>query len=316
MDKITRLTKEIELYSKELQQIEQRIEELKKKKKSNNEAIAEAYKEFYDSKTSKEFILYERFPSVQALEIYISRNRLFPLYNFGELNAKELAEIIKHIYQFKTGEEHKILTLGVSEMNCDPVYGGECFWVKPHLYFMIGNEKTLSPFEQYDGQFVNDNKLHSHVYLYAKGKGLINIELDREWIDSRTMNIQCFTGEQFDQPGMINYYDIAKPQYDVFNVSPYKNVFSYHIRTKLNSSSSSGIKDVFDFNIHHMDTYIAKILISIIIYKRNNNIKELCEDDYNHIFGVLFGEKVDILGDVEKDFVKNMIYVPNKQVGR
>lgn len=316
MDKITRLTKEIELYKQELQQAEARISELKKMKESNGRAIVEAYKEFYDSKTSQEFVLYDRFPSVNALELYACGHRQFPLYYDGSLSVKELAEIIKHIYQFKTGKEYKILTIGVTETDAAPVYGGQSFSVKPHLYFMVGNEKSLSPFEQYNNQFVNEDRLHSHIYLYAKGKDLINIELEREWPGKPILDIQCFTGEQFDRPGMINYCDLEDQRYVGFNVSPYKNVFSYYLRSKLNSSKQKGIKDVFDFNIHHMDTYVAKILISIIIYKRNNSIKELCEDDYNHIFGILFGEKVDILGDVEKDFTKNLIYVPNKKVGR
>ncbi len=71
-----------------------------------------------------------------------------------------------------------------------------------------------------------------------------------------------------------------------------------------------------DFDIHPLDTYIANVLISIVIYKRNNDIQELSSDDYNHIFSVLFGEKVNIVEEAQKDIPRKLIYVLNQKTGR
>lgn len=63
------------------------------------EDIAQAYQDFYDKKTNKEFVLYDRYPSIEVLKIYLRESsQQFPLYDFGILNVKELAEIIKHVY--------------------------------------------------------------------------------------------------------------------------------------------------------------------------------------------------------------------------
>ena len=57
----------------------------------------------------------------------------------------------------------------------EPVYGDKVYLMKPHLYFMIGNQKTLSPYSEFNGQYVNHDSLHTDIYLNAKGKNLINI---------------------------------------------------------------------------------------------------------------------------------------------
>ena len=50
--------------------------------------------------------------------------------------------------------------------------------------------------------------------------------------------------------------------------------------------------------------------------KRNNRIEKLTAEDYNPIFGVIYGEKVDIIGQAKTDIPKNLIYVPNKKHGK
>ena len=128
------------------------------------------------------------------------------------------------------------------------------------------------------------------------------------------MDIECLTDETYDKKGSINYYNFTSNTYENFNVSAYKNIFGYNIRGKISHSKFSGIKDVFDFDINYMDTYIAKILVSIIIYKRNNQILELTEEHYNHIFDVLFGEKVNMTASIEQDFPKSLVYVPHTKI--
>lgn len=318
MDKITALTKEIEYWELKKEEAKKLIEKSEEQCNLKYGEIAQAYQDFYIRKTNKEFVLYNDFPSLDALKTYLCRlSGKFPLHEYGTLNIKELAEIIKYLYQFKTGKEYQIFTMGAVELDGEPVYGGQVFSSKPHLYLMIGNNKTLEPYSEYNGKFVNSNKLYLNIYLDARGQSIINIEIDEDYKNS--MGIECLTGHIFDKPGLLNYYNECYYQYMTFDASEKKQIFSSNIRSSLNYSGGykiKGIKDVLDFNIHPFDTYIAKVLISIIIYKKNNNIQELSNDDYNHIFDVLFREKVNIIEDSKKDIPRQLIYVPNEKSGR
>lgn len=318
MDKITSLTREIEYWKNQSEEAKKLIEKAKQQCDLKYGEIAKAYQDFYTRKTNKEFVLCNDFPSLDALKMYsyrISNN--FPLHEYGILNVKELAEIIKHLYQFKTGKEYQIFTIGTVELEGEPVYGGQVFSSKPHLYLMVGNNKALEPYGEYNGKFVNSNKLYLNIFLNARGRNIINIEADRDYHNS--IGIECLTGHIFDESGLLNYYNECYQQYTTFKVSENKQIFSEYLQSSLNYSGGykmKGIKDVMGFNIHPFDTYIAKVLISIIIYKRNNNIQELSNEDYNHIFGVLFGEKVDIVRDSKIDIPKRLIYIPNEKSGR
>lgn len=318
MDKFTTLTKEIDYLKKQQEEAKNLIKKLEHQCNLKYGEIAKAYQDFYTRKTNKEFVLYNDFPNLDALEIYLYKiSSKFPLHEYGTLNVKELAESIKYLYQFKTGKEYQIFTMGAVELEGKPVYGGQVFSSKPHLYLMIGNNKTLEPYSKYNRKFVNSNKLYLDIYLHAKGQNIINIEADRDYHNS--IGIECSTGHIFDKPGLLNYYDECYQQYMTLETSEKKQIFSTNLRSSLNFSGGykkKGIKDVMDFNIHPSDTYIAKVLISIIIYKRNNNIQELSNEDYNHIFDVLFGEKVDIVGGAKVDIPKQLIYIPNEKSGR
>ena len=215
----------------------------------------------------------------------------------------------------KTGKEFDIVTVGTVEFHGTPVYGGQTFSMKPHLHFIIGNDKTLEPFREYQGLFVNSDKLYTTIDLRATGKDLVNIEVNQDY---RTpLGIECLTGSLWDEKGTINYSDDCGSYYETFDASLYKQIFSSHIRSNWGFySKQKGIKDVMSFYLHPYDSDIAKILISIVIYKRNNQIKDLTEEDYNHIFDVLYKEKVDIIGASERDIPRTLTYVPNKKSGR
>ena len=311
MDEIYKLMKEKKALEQQRKNLELLIEENNLQYSSTIEDIAQAYQDFYDKKTNKEFVLYDRYPSIEVLKIYLRKSsQRFPLYDFGILNVKELAEIIKHVYQFKTGKEFEILTIGATEKHGTPVYGGQTFSLRPHLFFMVGNGESLSLFKEYNGMYVSSDKLYANIYLQAYGRNIINIEVDRDY--RNPLGIECLTGSLFDEKGNINYSDDQGNLYDTFDGSINKQIFSKNIVSNLNSSKIKGIKDVLDFKIYPFDTYIAKILISIVIYKRNNQIQQLTKEDYNHIFDVLFGEKANIVEDVEKDIPRQLIYVPSK----
>ncbi len=132
MDKIEELFKKIGYLESQREEIEKRKIELKSQCNLTYDEIAKACQEFY---TCKEFVLYEDFPSINALKIYLSRFGRFPLYEFGILNIKELAEIIKHVYQFRTGKEYNIFTLGAVETRGVPIYGDRIFQLD-HIYIL------------------------------------------------------------------------------------------------------------------------------------------------------------------------------------
>ena len=316
MDKISKLQKEIEDLKLKKEEAERLIKEAEDKTQQNYKKICEEFKNFFINKRNEQFVLIDRFPNMEALNLYARRSGEFPLYSDGELSAIELAAIIKHLYQFKRQQEYKILTIGATERDGEPVYGGQVFSAKPHLYFLIGNEQTLEPFISHNGQYENYWRMYNKIYLEAKGKDLISLELDRTWDahSKKKLDIECYTETQFDEiRSTINYYDFEESRYKTFDVSNTKNIFSRNLRSSLNCSKKASIKDVMDFKIHIDDTFIAKVLISIIIYKRNNEIKELCEEDYNYIFKTLFNEEVDIIGDAKKDIPKRLVYVPNPE---
>lgn len=318
MDRITALNKEIEYWENKKEEARKIIEKSNQQCDLKYDEIAKAYQDFYDRKTNKEFVIYNDFPSLSALETYLSRiSDEFPLHEYGTLKVKELAEIIKHLYQFKTGKEYKIFTMGAVERHAEPTYGGNVYSSIPHLYIMIGNDKTLEPYQEYNGKFANLNSLYQDIFLGAKGQNIVNIEVDRDYHNS--IGIECSTEHICDIPGLLNYFNEGYKQYMTFEGSEKKQIFNRNIRSSLGYSGGykiKGIKDVMDFIIHPFDSYIAKVLISITIYKRNNNIQELTNEDYNHIFDILFGEKVNIVEDANKDIPRQLIYVPDKNSGR
>lgn len=308
MNKISNLKKEIIELEKQKKNAEEQIKQIGIQKSEAYKNIALAYQQFYTDKTSKEFVLYDRFPSMYSLEIYLKNiSRDHPLAEYGVFNAKELAEIFKHLYQFHTNKEHKIMTVGLVEDTGDR----DTYSITPHLLFLIGNNDILKKYEELDGKFTENDRLYSKIYLDKRKLGLTEIELNRDYRNS--VNIECLPSS-YDKKNQINYYSKECDSFMPCGFDINKNVFSYNIISTLEHSRVKGIKDVFDFSFHHMDTYLARVLMSIIIYKKNNNIEELSTDDYNHIFGVLYGEKVDIKNDAEKDFGKSLIYVPNKSV--
>ena len=98
MDRINRLSREIRQLEKSKKELEDLLKRSEKQQDIDRKEIAEAYEDFYNNKTNTEFVLYNRYPSIKALELYLQyiSDRL-PLYDFGKLNVKELAEIVKHI---------------------------------------------------------------------------------------------------------------------------------------------------------------------------------------------------------------------------
>lgn len=316
MDKYLRIKQQLKKLKQQKLEAEQLVAITKGSIDKKNLEIAQYYQDFFKNKKNTEFVFYDRFPSAEALKLYVQRiSSEFPLYEVGDLNVKELAEIVKHFYQFQRGPEYDILTIGSNEHHGSPVYGGQSWSIRSHMYFIIGDDKTLAPFREYDGKYINEDKVYTSIFLTARGKDLISIELENGY-NLPNIDIECLTGSNRDIPKKINYFNYEENDNSYCDFSKSKNIFEYQLSNRVGQTGRygyNGIKDVLDFAPHISDTFIAKMLISICIYKQNNNIEELTNEDYNHIFDVLYKEKVDIIGQADKDIPKKLIYVPNSK---
>lgn len=313
--KHSRLKEEKEELVSQRMALEAKINEINNTIRDKESEISHCYQEFFDSKTNKEFVLYERFPSREVVNS--SSVRCFPLYSFGEFQTTELAEMIKQLYSFERQKEYEILTLGLVEKDSTKDHGWEFERLIPRLYFLVGNEKTLAPFKHYENQFINEDFLQSSIEDRCK-KDFVTIEVERYGRKAEdVLPMECFTGELTDKKGKINYQNYlryASNYVDTRESCTFSNT-SQIFQSRLFTQDYKGIHSLLKYNFVTSDAILAKILVSICIYKRNNGITELTSDDYNHIFEVLYGEKVDIKGLAEKDITRSLTYVPNSKYG-
>lgn len=330
MDKFKKLQKEQELERLKIKLLEEQYELEKKKYEEEiegyNQKMAEYYADFFEQKKNKEFDLIERYPSLDAFSKYVSKNKNFPLYNVGTFPVCELAILIKNLFQFERQREYSIFTIGINEYKTTKDHGWLFEKYIPHLYFFVGDEKTLEPFKKYQNSFIN-LEIGNHIFYsikYAHEKNFISIPLNSSSAWNHQLDFQCFTGRSVDKSGKINYYDYLTNKVSQCAFSPYTNIFkgenemrslNYYGRyRKDNIWGYQGIKDVLSFKVHIDDSFLAKILISICIYKRNNWLAILTEEDYDLIFKDLYGESVDILGSIEKDFTRALRYIDHKEL--
>jgi hypothetical protein len=309
MDKFVKASKEIETLERQRKSAEDYIKLVNSKVSEKRQLMADYYNNFFTSKKKKDFVCYDRFPNKEALDLHASiKSDKHPLNKYGNFNVKELAEIIKLIFQYQKQKEYKILTIGKIDEHMTPVYGDKCFDIIPQLFFVIGKDITLNPYMEYNGVFLNrDNYLNFESYK-AK-KDIIALNIDTCSYNGEVLDIECLTGHFTDKKESINYHDYLTHTNRSINFDMIKNIYPQSLNSKLHYYK--GVKDTLDFAININDSFIAKILISICIYKKNNNITELTNEDYAHIFNVLYGEKVNIAEQVEKDIPKTLKYIPH-----
>ncbi len=166
MDKISRLRKESIALEQEKKRLELMIERNNLLYRSNQKNIASAYQEFYIKKANQEFVLYDKYPNVEALKLYLREiSSCFPLYDYGTLNVKELAEIIKHVYQFKTGKEFQILTIGATENYATPVYGSQTFSLRPHVLWWVTRNLCIHLRNIMECMLILINFIQIYIYM-------------------------------------------------------------------------------------------------------------------------------------------------------
>jgi hypothetical protein len=311
MDQSKILRTRNEILKNQIDEAKEQIERCNNEIEYNKKRMASLYQDYFDNKKSKDLVIYNRFPSFELLELYISRiSDKHPMNEYGTFNITELAEIIKLLYQYERQEEFNILTVGRNYENGTTVYQDQVFNLIPQLFFVIGNKRTLEPYQKYNGKFINENI--SFEFEFSKQKmNIIALSASRLSFNGKILNIECLCDTILDVNNRINYFDYIGNSYDSCSFSSNINIYDPYLKGHF--YRYKGLKDVLGFVLNINDTFIARILISISIYKKNNNIKELSKDDYEYIFNTIFGKSIDIYNEIEKDIPKTLEYVPNSK---
>ena len=85
------------------------------------------------------------------------------------------------------------------------------------------------------------------------------------------------------------------------------NIFDIYfgeIIKKLDKEPRSKVCSLLSFSLDLQDAFIARILFSIVLYKKKMNKFTLTNDDYKYIFYELFKEDVDVLEVVDREIPK------------
>lgn len=274
------------------------------------------YENFFRRYTQTDFKMYERLPSIEGLkaylEFYLKKDR--NVYNnpnhplddpqmfgtFSYFDLEELAILLKTIFQFQTGKEYDVVTTGsVAEVR------GLCN-VYPKLHYIVGSKPAIEPFQEHNGIFYEET---DKFIFDTPNAGLIAIP--------NLANERLFEGQRFDGIVPEDYYGRTMQYFEYKTVGEeatayftrLSNIFKEHLNYRVDDIQSH--RDIFTFPIAKDDDFISKLLISIMIYKKSNGIKELSDDDYNIIVYSMFGETIDMSEEVDKTIPKQLTYIPS-----
>ena len=315
--------KEIKKVEKEIKDIEEKIKKIEDEKESLNNKLKNIgfdYKKFFlyrwhhgDDKCK--FKLYKKFPSIAKFKVYIKYYGDQDRFGYDDphhpldvqasyedtasrsyFNPEELAVFIKHLYQFQTGREYNILTIG----NMIEI-GGLCN-VYPKLYYLIGENERLEEYQEYNGKFYED--LDKFKFNKPQ-KGLIAIPHVGEKANYYNQIKYSKTMDCYEYKTIGNNYKY----YFEKDINVFKEELKYHLNEiKMH-------KDIFEFPIAKEDNFISNILYSIMIYKYMNGIFELTDQDYDDIIYELYGEKITPISEqTQTDIPKQLKYIKNYRI--
>ena len=297
---------------------QQKYLEYQKEIKSKMQQLEELSNQSIKIHRAVPFELFKTAPSLKTLLSFEMRGwRSIPYYAGGKFNVKELAELIKQIYQFETKQEYDILVVGLMDQKVetirkDIIHKEEKTVLVPKLYVMIGKQNLIKRFEEFNGCFISSTQFSAirSIIENAHGKDLVIIPINETEKPHEALDMECFTGNIQDKQGYINYYDYLEHT----NKSCLFNKQQRIIISDLSEIKFNGRhhfrynKDLLNFEVYQEDGFIGDILTSICLYKQRNNIWQLNQEDYNHIFNTLYNQNVDIIGLAQKDFPKNLEY--------
>lgn len=258
------------------------------------------------------FVNKEKFPTTEEIRSFylyggVTKDNI-PLYEYGWFDIKELAVIIKVLYSLKRQREYQIVTLANLEMEYT---GPEIVDRKiiPYMNFLIGLDKKMSYLEKYNGKYFD--------YIYDRDiLKQFNEERHQNLVSLRQSGSRCDggLGIYFDVYGELENSFHYENEYDVrcsyAKFSSEYNIFDKNLGKvirHLDREHRKNIGGLLSFSLDFQDNFIAKALVSIVIYKKKINKLRLDNADYQYIFYELFKEDIDILGAVDKEIPKVLV---------
>lgn len=310
MTELEKIKGEIEQLRMEKDSAIKEYQEAIKKKELEKMTLYEKYFDGYvDSFWKRDFELIEEFPDLEILKAYYSgvysNHVTHPIWEYGYFDIRELAEIIRMIYSLQRQKKYEILTMGYLNLESCLDFGVGKFYTQPYLHFLIGDQEQLSPYQEYKNCFIE-----SGFDPMEQVKHMNRIVLSPKEALSHTLDIQCdcprFTGNDKG----INYYDFTTGEEMQCSVQygDQINIFDPKVYQKFHNYE--GMNDTISFPIHENDNFLAEILISIAVYKKNKRVSHLTNDDYRYIFQKIFGvHSVNIKRGVDKNIPKTLRYI-------
>lgn len=289
------------------------VRKAKNSSKRENKRSNLQYSYYFDSKRDPYVVNYgfNDFPDIdQIIAYYINYDLkcLHPLYEYGWFDIKELVEIIKIVYSIKRQDDYKIVTTG-GLFEYDEVYGDEkARIIKPELFFCVGNSSTLANLFECNRNFYEDG---SGILLPdGNNKDLILLSPDNSIVKD-TLGIRTRMSDSSDvKQRFITYHDYLSGNVEKANYLSKINIFEVVFEKIV--KNYNGILSTLSVGIHPDDEFVAKILLSIVIYKKNCQKEMLSNNDYSYIFRKLFNEEVNVSVAVGKDIPKTLKYMLRK----
>lgn len=291
----------------ELDKSARRVIELRKK-------LVDAYPQFLDTcykDRPNKFIKIEKFPTTEEVRSFYQYGNItkdnIPLHEYGWFDIKELVAIIKVLFSLKRQKEYQILSFA----NLETQYKGpELFDTElvPFMNFIIGDNKSISFLETYNGRYFTDETMKDDIFKTFKNVSYSN----RVRITQRGQVNGCGLGinfEYYDEhcDEFLRYFDDISKK---IGFSSKYNIFDKYygeVVRRLDKNPRRNIGSLLSFNLGIQDNFIAKALFSIVIYKKKMGKYNLDNNDYNYIFYELFKENVDLSEVVDKEIPKTLV---------
>ena len=290
------------------------------KKLSN---IGWEYDYYFSSDKEKKFKLYE-LPNIESYKAYmefcdtkdewgidktihpLDNQNLRCLYPISYFNLEELAILLKTLYQFEKGKEYNIFTVG--NMVEIP---GLCN-VYPQMHYIVGTKEKLEEFEEYNGKFYE--KLDKFKFdkpqedLIAVSQIAYERTFPSKWEEEQS--------KKNEYGRTMKYYEYKTVgEYATAYFKKYENIFIDYTRCRINLNEINSHKDILRIPIAKEDEFISNILYSIMIYKYQNNISILSEQDYANIIVALYNTNIDSIKEqTTKDIPRKLEYVKDRKV--
>lgn len=301
----SKILKELELqkqYEINLAASSKRVEDLRK-------SLKDSYPKFIEKclqDSPNKFVDIKKFPTREEIRSFYqygspSIENDILMYKYGWFNIKELAVIIKLLYSLKKQTEYSIVTLANLETER---FGPEASDIRiiPNLNFLIGsNQQHL---EKYNGTYFDKTYLEGDIldkYNASRHPGLVRLKQARKLEDKFNVfdNIKLY-------PSLCNLDSLINWNDNTVFSSCY-NIFDRHfweIIRRMETEPRSKISSLLSFSLDFQDSFIARTLFSIVVYKKKMNKLELDNEDYKYIFYELFKSDVDVSKMVNKEIPK------------